>query len=226
MEAAQAFGIADYNQVHTFLDLRTKEGDQLTMRAHAAGRDAMKAVCPHLKVGLTLSLHDLQAQPGGEDAAKAEWDEEFVHYLPVLKNEDFNGLQNYTRKLVDEKGGMPAPARAEQTQMVYEFYPQALSYVIRRVAKDLPIPIMVTESGIDTTDDTRRVAFIEQAAAGVQDCIAGGIPVIGYFYWSLLDNFEWQLGFSRTFGLIAVNRTTQKREPKDSLYYLGRMAQR
>ena len=51
---------------------------------------------------------------------------------------------------------------------------------------------MVTENGIATADDTRRVAFIEAALAGVQHCIADGIPVKGYFHWSLMDNFEWQ----------------------------------
>ena len=56
---------------------------------------------------------------------------------------------------------------------------------------------------------------------GIHDCIKAGIPVSGYMHWSLLDNFEWQLGYSQTFGLIAVDRTTQKRLPKESLYFLG-----
>lgn len=226
MESAQAFGIADPRQVNTFLSMRTIEGDLLTMRAHEAARDAMKAVYPHLKVGLTLSLFDLQAQPGSEETAQAEWDEEFTHYLPYIKNDDFIGVQNYTRKLIDEKGGQPAPAGAELTQMDYEFYPQALANVIRRVAKELPIPILVTENGLASADDTRRVAFIEHATAGVQACIADGIPVKGYVHWSLLDNFEWHLGFSKTFGLVAVDRTTQARKPKESLYSLGRIAQK
>lgn len=51
--------------------------------------------------------------------------------------------------------------------------------------------------------------------------MADGIPVIGYLHWSLLDNFEWQKGFAKTFGLIAVDRTTQKRHPKESLKVLG-----
>ena len=72
-----------------------------------------------------------------------------------------------------------------------------------------------------TADDTRRVAFIETARNGVQNCIADGLPVKGYFHWSLIDNFEWQKGFSMQFGLIAVDRPTQKRTPKPSLAYLG-----
>lgn len=224
MEAARAFGFDDPRQVHTFLDMRTKEGDLLTMHAHAAARDAMKAAAPHLKVGLTLSLHDLQAQPGGEEAAMAEWNEEFLHYLPYLRNDDFIGVQNYTRKMVDENGGMPAPEGAELTQMGYEFYPQSLANVIRKVHKELAIPILVTENGVATSDDPRRIAYIEQATSGVRDCLEEDIPVKGYLYWSLLDNFEWHKGFSKTFGLIAVDRSTQTRMPKASLTFLGQMA--
>jgi beta-glucosidase len=55
----------------------------------------------------------------------------------------------------------------------------------------------------------------------VANCIADGIPVKGYMYWSLLDNFEWQKGFSMTFGLIEVDRTTQQRTEKPSLTVLG-----
>ncbi len=79
----------------------------------------------------------------------------------------------------------------------------------------------VTENGISISDDSRRVAFIEAATDGVARCMADGLPIKGYFYWSLLDNFEWQKGYSMTFGLIAVDRSTQKRSPKESLYFLG-----
>lgn len=101
-------------------------------------------------------------------------------------------MQNYTRTLYGAQGQLPAPQGAELTQMDYEFYPQALENVIRKVAADFKGDLIVTENGIATADDTRRVAFIEAALAGVQHCIADGIPVKGYFHWSLMDNFEWQ----------------------------------
>ena len=72
-----------------------------------------------------------------------------------------------------------------------------------------------------TGDDGRRVAFIRQALSGVHSCLNDGLPIRGYFYWSLLDNFEWQKGYSMTFGLIAVDRATQARTPKESLTVLG-----
>lgn len=218
MENAAVFGTP---QPQTFVSQRTEAGDILVMRAHQAAKEAMKAVKPDLQIGITLSLHDIQSQEGGEEEAAREWEEEFMHYLPYIKNDDFFGLQNYTRTLMGKDGTLPCPKGAETTQMGYEFYPEALGNVIRTVHKSLSIPIMITENGIATSDDNRRVAFIERALKGVEDCVADGIKVIGYMHWSLLDNFEWQKGFSMTFGLIAVDRTTQTRHPKESLKVLG-----
>ena len=217
------FGIP---QPQIFVSERTPEGDLLVMRAHAAARDAIKALCPQVKVGLTLSLHDLQAQPGGEAFAEAAWQEEFTHYLPYIKDDDFLGVQNYTRTLYGPQGQLPAPEGAELTQMDYEVYPQALEHVIRKVAEEFKGDLIVTENGIATADDARRVAFIRQALDGVQHCIADGIPVKGYFHWSLMDNFEWQKGYAMQFGLIAVNRETMERTAKPSLGVLGSYTER
>ena len=189
----------------------------------------MKKVKPELKIGLSLSLHDIQAVDGGEEAARHEWEEEFTHYLPYIKDDDFFGLQNYTRSLIGADGICPVPEGAETTQMDYEFYPQALEHVIRKTHEEFDkagsqdMPIMVTENGIATEDDSRRVAFIDEATKGIAACIADNIPVIGYCHWSLMDNFEWQKGFSMKFGLIAVDRSTMKRIPKESLFFLGQL---
>lgn len=217
-ENVEVFGT---EKLHTFVSQRTAEGDLLIMRAHSAARDAMKEICPHLKIGLSLSLHDMQPQRGGARHAAKEWHAEFGHYLPYIKDDDFLGVQNYTRSRFGFFGQIDLPKGAELTQMSYEFYPEALENVIRAVHKDFKGDLIVTENGIATADDSRRVEFIRRALAGVQNCINDGVPVKGYCYWSLLDNFEWQKGFSMTFGLIAVDRTTQTRSPKESLAYLG-----
>lgn len=208
-------------QPQIFVSQRTPEGDLLVMKAHRAAKAAIKAVRPELKVGLTLSLHDIQPVQGGEIQAEKLWDEEFSHYLPYIRDDDFFGLQNYTRTLVGPEGQLPAPEGAETTQMGYEFCPQALANVIRKVHEALSLPILVTENGVAAGDDARRAAFIKEALAGVKGCIDDGIPVLGYCHWSLLDNFEWQKGYSMTFGLVAVDRATQKRTPKPSLAFLG-----
>ena len=221
MENAQAFGTP---QPQIFVSARTTEGDILVMRAHQAAKAAIKAIRPEIEVGLTLSLHDLQPLPGGESFAEAAWDEEFRHYLPWIEGDDFLGVQNYTRTQYGPQGQLPCPAGAELTQMDYEFYPEALEHVIRRVAEDFKGDLIVTENGVAISDDSRRVEFIRRALAGVENCLSDGIPVKGYCYWSLMDNFEWQKGYSMTFGLIAVDRATQTRSPKESLRFLGNFA--
>ena len=219
--AAENMEVFGTEKLNTFVSMRTPEGDLLIMRAHTAARDAMKAVCPHLKIGLSLSLHDMQPNRFGKKHAEKEWHAEFGHYLPYIKDDDFIGVQNYTRSRFSFFGQINPPKDAELTQMSYEFYPEALANVIRAVAKDFKGDIIVTENGIASSDDSRRVEFIRRALTGVQRCIDDGIPVKGYCYWSLLDNFEWQKGFSMTFGLIAVDRKTQTRYPKESLNFLG-----
>ena len=217
-ETVEIFGT---DTLQTFVSARTPEGDMLVIRAHQAAKAAMKAVKPELQIGLTLSLHDIQAQEGGEETAAKEWVDEFTHYVPYIKEDDFFGLQNYSRSLIGPNGILPVPEGAEITQMDYEYYPEGLEHVIRRVYEEMPMPIMVTENGIATADDTRRVAYIQTAMKGVENCIQDGIPVKGYMYWSMMDNFEWQKGFGMTFGLISVDRTTQTRTAKPSLVVLG-----
>ncbi len=223
-ENAKVFGTP---QPQIFVSSRTKEGDILIMRAHMAAKEAIKAVCPEAKVGLTLSLHDLQCTPGGEKYVKQAWDEEFTHYLPYIGDDDFLGVQNYTRTVYGKDGELPVPDGAEVTQMDYEYYPEGLEHVLRKVNEDFRGELLVTENGIATDKDERRAAFIDTATKGVAACIADGLPVKGYLHWSLLDNFEWQKGFAMTFGLVAVDRENgYERRPKDSLAFLGSLIER
>lgn len=220
IENMEVFGTA---QPHCFNLGGSEHSDLSTMKCHQAAKKVIKELYPNIQVGLTLSLHDLQPVSGGEARAKESWEEEFTHYLPYIQDDDFLGVQNYTRTLVGPEEDLPVPDGAEHTQMGYEYYPEALEHVIRAVAKDFKGNLMVTENGVSCDDDTRRVNFIDVATDGVAHCIADGIPVKGYFYWSLMDNFEWQMGYKMTFGLIAVDRNTLKRTPKDSLSFLGHL---
>ena len=220
-ENAQVFGTP---QPQIFVSSRTPEGDTLVFRAHQTAKEAIKSIYPNIQVRITLSMHDLQALPGGEKFAEDAWNEEFRHYLPYIHDDDFLGVQNYTRTQYGPQGQMPCPEGAELTQMDYEFYPEALEHVIRKVHEDFKGSLIVTENGIAVSDDSRRVEFIRRALQGVGNCLNDGIPVKGYCHWSLMDNFEWQKGYSMTFGLIAVDRETQKRMPKESLAFLGSFA--
>lgn len=219
MENAAVFGTP---QPKTFTGGLSQRGDELVMEAHKKAREILHEKCPDAKVGLTLSLHDIQFEDGGEEQAERAWNEEFRHYLPVIGEDDFLGVQNYTRSIFGPDGQLPNPPGAKTTQMGYEIFPQALENVIRKVAREFSGDLIVTENGIATADDTQRCEFIREATDGVKRCLADGIPVKGYLYWSLMDNFEWQKGYSMTFGLVAVDRKNdQKRMPKESLSYLG-----
>ena len=217
-EKLEVFGVKDPK---VFQSMRTKDGDLLIMKAHTKAREVIRKLAPNVKVGLTLSLHDVQPLVGGEKQAQKIWDEEFTHYLPYIQDDDFLGVQNYTRTLVAKSGDVGVPEGVQTTQMSYEFYPEALGHVLECVAKDFKKDLIVTENGIATNNDSERCEFIRRAMRSVDECLKEGLPIKGYFHWSLMDNFEWQKGFYMHFGLIAVDRTDMSRHPKESLSLLG-----
>lgn len=192
--------------------------------AHRKGVEALKSAGIAGAVGLTLSLHDLQAEPGGEllrDAAAQLIEDQF---LESVRGDDFIGVQTYTRIRFGPRGHVPPPDDAERTQMGYEFYPEALAATVRKAARISGCPVLVTENGIGAEDDTRRIAYTRRALEGLHAAIADGVDVRGYIHWSLLDNYEWQEGYRPKFGLVVVDRTTQARRPKASAYWLGAVA--
>jgi beta-glucosidase len=192
--------------------------------AHRRAVEAIRAAAPGVPVGLTLSMTDFQAVDGGEQRL-----EEIRHamedvYLAGTEGDDYIGVQTYTRILVNDKGLAPFPDGARLTLMGYEFYPEALEACIRRAVEVTGLPVIVTENGIGTDNDTERIEYVERALNGVLRAIADGLDVRGYIYWSLLDNFEWAFGYKPTFGLVAVDRATQVRTEKPSARWLGGVA--
>lgn len=196
----------------------------IMQEAHRRGYAAIKAARPALPVGITLTTQDIQGPPG---IAAAYRERLYGGWVDVARSHaDFFGVQTYTRFRVDANGFVPPPAGAEMTLAGYEYYPQALANTIRWAHAAVGKPIYVTESGIATDDDSRRIAFIDEALDGVRQCLDEGIPVHSYLYWSLLDNFEWTSGYGVHFGLVAVDRETFARKPKPSALHLGAIARR
>jgi len=194
-------------------------------RAHVLGVEALRGGPGDFPVGLTLSMHDWQAIPGGEERLQRMRSPTEDVFLDATKGDDFVGVQCYTRMRVGPDGVLGPEEGVAVTQMGYEFYPQALEATVRR-AWDYTggIPVLVTENGIGTADDAQRVAYVAGALAGVQRCLGDGVEVGGYFYWSLLDNFEWVLGYGPRFGLVEVDRDTFERRPKPSARWFGDVA--
>jgi beta-glucosidase len=153
---------------------------------------------------------------------------------------DFLGVNFYTQLrvehasqdgLLDSKAIPPAGAT---TAMGWEVAPQSLSRLLRRLKDEYgDRPILITEngaayddqrSGASVVEDAERVEYLRTHIAAIEDAIAAGVDVRGYFAWSLLDNFEWEHGFAMRFGLVYVDFDSLERVPKRSaLWYRDRM---
>ena len=204
-----------------FAPVETCESNLL--KAHEEATAAMKAGPGKFPVGLTLSMQDVQGV-GEDHQGEALIEMLYGPWLEAAKKADFIGVQTYTRVLVGASDRLAPPQGAEMTAAGYEFYPQALGGTIRFAHERIGRPIYVTESGIATDDDTRRIAFIDAALDEVRACLDEGIEVHSYVCWSLLDNFEWTRGYDERFGLVHVDYETFERTPKPSAYHLGALA--
>lgn len=194
------------------------------LAAHARCRDAIKDHHPDVKVGITLAIQDEQAEPGAEALRDQRRETFYGPFIDACKNDDFIGVQTYTRVIARKDGSFGPEPGHPLTIMGYEDRPQALGETCRFVWNRAKTPIIVTENGWAGENDARRAAFIREALTGVQAAMADGVDVRGYFYWSLLDNYEWLLGYEPKFGLVGVDRPTQRRSIKPSAVMLGDIA--
>ena len=192
--------------------------------AHAAGRDAIKAVSPAVQVGITLSLQDEQAEPGAEAVRDQRVATMVDPFLDLVAGDDFIGVQTYTRTTSRADGSHGPRAGEPLTVMGYEDRPDALAAVCRYVWERTRTPIIVTENGFSGDDDARRASFVTESLDALGRAIADGVDVRGYFYWSLLDNYEWMSGYGPKFGIVAVDRSTQTRTIKPSALVYGAIA--
>ncbi|MFC4585758.1 glycoside hydrolase family 1 protein [Sphaerisporangium corydalis] len=192
--------------------------------AHRRSVEVLRSV-PGLSAGWTVCAVDYQ--PVG-DAGKAvdEWARLRQDvFLEAARGDDFVGVQVYTRELIGPDGRLPVPDGAETTQIGWEYYPEAVAGAVRHAAEITGgTPIMVTENGVATADDTRRAEYVTRALRALRSVMDEGADVRGYFHWSLLDNFEWLLGYAPAFGLIAVDRSTFRRTVKPSARVYGDIA--
>ncbi|MFI7636131.1 GH1 family beta-glucosidase [Nonomuraea sp. NPDC049400] len=149
---------------------------------------------------------------------------------------DFLGVNYYTPAIVSGDGPAGPPDRptpyvgAEtvrfvdggrpRTAMGWEVDEGGLSDLLVRLARDYPVSALyVTENGAaydDEVHDADRIAYLDGHLRACHDAVARGVPLRGYFAWSLLDNFEWAHGYSQRFGLVHVDFATLRRTPKDS----------
>jgi beta-glucosidase len=162
----------------------------------------------------------------GENAFKIEPGDMETIKAPL----DFLAINYYFRTVVEHDPNFPFGKEVrvpdvDRTEMDWEIYPDGLRALLERVHTDYqPKEIYITENGCAMPDvvehgkvhDQRRIKFMEDHFTSLKQAMDAGVPVEGYFVWSLMDNYEWAWGYSRRFGITYVDYETQKRIPKDS----------
>jgi beta-glucosidase len=194
--------------------------------AHTQMRDALAAGPGSYPVGLTLSMSEYLAVDGGEERMTSWVREMEDKYLEAARLDDFIGVQSYSKTVISPTGQVPPQPGEEVTDMGYAFWPHCVEHTVRRAAEIAAVPIIVTENGIATGNDQRRIDYLMSAMQGLHRAMSDGIDVRGYCQWSLLDNFEWVLGYSQRFGIVSVDRETFTRTPKPSARWFGDVAKR
>jgi beta-glucosidase len=192
---------------------------------HKAGRAAIKMIRPDLPVGVSLAMFDDQAAGTNSirDAMRARL---YQPWLDAVRGDDFLGVQNYERQVWNDNGKLPAPAGVDVNYMGSEVYPPSLAGAVRYAHQATGIPIIVSEHGVGTTDDSVRARLIPAALAELKKAMDEGVPIKGYYHWSLMDNFEWIFGYKVRFGLHSVDPVTFVRTAKPSAAVYGAIARR
>jgi beta-glucosidase len=177
------------------------------------------------KVGWSVAGQALTPTPGNEEVLRRVSYTFEDLYLEGSVGDDFIGVQSYTSQPVDQDGIVPHPPHPDNTLTGWAYRPDALGIALRHThAVTGGMPILITENGIATTDDQRRIEYTREALSHMLSAVEDGLDVRGYLHWSALDNFEWGQ-WKPTFGLIGVDRETFERHPKPSLAWLGQVAQ-
>lgn len=203
----------------------------ILMEAHRQGFAAIKAERSSLPTGVTLNILDFE--PATEDSPyEAVRKQAYGGWLDTVRAAgDFAGVQIYRRIPIPGTGKalppLPPMPFSEGLGLLAQWArPEAMANGVTYVHAQTGKPIIVSENGMDTENDARRAWYIQAVLESLHDAIAKGVPVLGYYHWSLIDNFEWSSGYKPKYGLAEVDRTTFKRTPKASGRLLGAIARR
>lgn len=201
---------------------------QRLIEAHRAASDILHGELPAVRVGWSVASQDVQGSGDGVGPALAYSQAVEDQFLFPAAEDDFIAVQSYTRTVFGPDGNVTPAPTGIVTDTNWEFWPSAVGEVIRHTHELLPhLPILVSENGIATRDDARRIDYLRGALPAVAQAMRDGIEVLGYLHWSLLDNYEWG-SWDPHFGLIGVDRESGRfeRTPKPSFDWLAGWARR
>lgn len=189
------------------------------IRAHQLAYRVIKNRFPGSSVGIAKhQIHFEIARPTLINTllkSFADWTWNFFFLNRIQGTQDFIGLNHYNRNVIDN--GFNKNPNRERTDFGWEYHPESLYHALVEL---IPYgkPIYVLENGIADASDELRQKFIPAALIALHRAIDAGALVRGYFYWSLLDNFEWDKGYWLRFGLIHVDYETQERTIRPSAH--------
>jgi beta-glucosidase len=220
-----AYVMGDWAPGHRDFDEYARVNEHL-LAAHRKAYDALKSGPGDFPTGQCVSMDDWSAPPGSEELVARTRAMHEDQFLEVSRGDDYVGVQAYSRIRLGADGLPIGPEEGVPVveAMGYEYWPQSLEVSVRHAVEVAGVPVYVTENGIGTDDDDQRVAYVTAALEGLARCLDDELDVRGYVYWSLLDNFEWSLGYKPRFGLVHVDRDTQERTVKPSARWLGNVA--
>jgi beta-glucosidase len=208
-------------------------------RAHVEAYGVLHGICPDAMVGFAHSapvIEPCNPRRRRDRLVAAVRDfifnEAFFRMIaarphaatPARGAQDFIGVNYYTRKivrwsaagrgaLVGRECELDHHHRGPVSTLGWEVYPQGLIIALERFAQ-YGLPLLVTENGIATDDEALRRRFLVEHVGAAGEALARGVDLIGYLYWSLLDNFEWAFGTAPKFGLASVDYRTQERRAR------------
>jgi len=180
------------------------------VQAHIRAYEALKTVNPEFQVGFCTSQTLFEATHQLLQVAN----DYFVKRL--APHSDWLGVQFYLKRSFGRR------KLAQKSDMGWELHPEGHYEVLARLARYLK-PMYITESGLADAADIHRGWYIEESLKSIAKATSEGVDCRGYFYWSLLDNFEWHEGYWPKFGLIEVDRRTMNRRIRPSAHYYARL---
>lgn len=190
------------------------------MRAHNLSYKVIKGVSEKNQIG--FANHIKYFEPYRKNSILdnlAVWITDYfgnwIFYGLSKNKNDFIALQYYFRFRLKFPGKM-INENKDLTDLGWEIFPEGIYYLLKEINRRYSLPIYVLENGLADADDVKRKKFIKDHLQFVWAAIRHGADVRGYFYWSLLDNFEWDKGFWPRFGLVEVDYKTMERKIRPS----------
>ncbi len=213
--AAKECHSAKFSTINSMLKSDFASVTQNLIVGHRLARDIVLSANPQAKVGFSLAVID--DIPSGENSmCSAIREKNYGRWLDIADDADFIGVQNYEKVVWDAAGAAAIPDDAQRNASHAWIDATSLRHCVEYIYARTGKPILISEHGVCTEDDTQRQQFLRDSLVDLSQVFTESIPLLGYIHWTLIDNFEWISGFSLRFGLYSFNKQTFIRHAKPS----------